>query len=47
MAAYKIITDSCCDFTNQQYQELDVTYTPLSVMFKGELLRGSGCEGLL
>ena len=37
MAAYKIITDSCCDFTNQQYQELDVTYTPLSVMFKGEL----------
>ena len=37
MAAYKIITDSCADFTNDQYRALDVAYAPLSVLFKGEL----------
>ena len=37
MATYKIITDSCADFTDSQYSALDVTYTPLSVLFKGEL----------
>ena len=36
MSSYKIITDSCCDFTQQQYDELDVSYACLSVMYKGE-----------
>ena len=33
---YQIITDSCCDFTDRQYQELGVTYAPLSVLFQGQ-----------
>ena len=37
MPNYKIITDSSADFTNEQYQALDVAYAPLSVLFKGEL----------
>ena len=36
MSSYKIITDSCCDFTEQQYQELDVLCAPLSVVYNGE-----------
>ena len=36
MLSYKIITDSCCDFTEQQYQELDVLCAPLSVVYNGE-----------
>ena len=35
---YRIITDSGCDFTDRQYQELGVSYAPLSVLFKGEVL---------
>lgn len=35
MATYKIITDSCADFTNEQYQALDVAFVPLTVLFKG------------
>ena len=33
--SYQIITDSCCDFTRQQYQELGVTCAPLSVLYNG------------
>lgn len=33
---YQIITDSCCDFTDQQYQDLRVAYAPLSVLFQGQ-----------
>ena len=33
---YQIITDSCCDFTDQQYNDLSVTYAPLSVLFQGQ-----------
>ena len=36
MSSYKIITDSCCDFTQQQYNELGVGCACLSVMYKGE-----------
>ena len=36
MSDYKILTDSCCDFTEQQYQQFGVSYAPLSVMYKGE-----------
>lgn len=32
---YQIVSDSCCDLTNQQYQELGVAYAPLSVLFNG------------
>lgn len=35
MPDYKIITDSSCDFTSQQYKELDLTYAPLSLLYKG------------
>ena len=35
--SYQIITDSCCDFTQQQYQELGVACAPLTVMYKGEI----------
>ena len=36
MPNYKILTDSCCDFTQQQYQELGVACAPLTVLYKGE-----------
>ena len=35
--SYKIITDSCCDFTVQQYADLGLTMIPLSVEFRGEV----------
>ena len=34
--SYKIITDSCCDFTQQQYDKLGVACAPLTVMYRGE-----------
>ena len=34
--SYQILTDSCCDFTDAQYKELNVTYAPLTVMYNGE-----------
>ena len=34
--AYQIITDSCCDFTEQQYRQWNVDCVPLSVMYNGE-----------
>ena len=37
MSAFKIITDSCADFTTELYRQLDVTYAPLNVLLKGEL----------
>ena len=36
MPNYKIVTDSSCDFTKQQYKDLDLTYVPLKLNFKGE-----------
>ena len=36
MMSYKIITDSCCDFTKQQYAELGLSYVPLTLLYKGE-----------
>ena len=36
MADYKIITDSCCDFTDEMYREMDVAYAPLTVLYNGE-----------
>lgn len=34
--SYQIITDSCCDFTQQQYNEWSVTCAPLTVTYQGE-----------
>ena len=34
--SYQIITDSCCDFTQQQYLELGVACAPLTVFYNGE-----------
>ena len=33
---YQIITDSCCDFTSEQYRDMDVISVPLSVMWDGQ-----------
>ena len=35
MPTFKIVTDSCCDFTDKMYQEYDVSCAPLSVLYKG------------
>ena len=37
MCAYKIITDSCCDFPADTYRQLDLDYVPLSLEFRGEV----------
>ena len=34
--AYRIITDTCCDFPEQMYQELNLTVVRLSVNFRGQ-----------
>lgn len=34
--SYQIVTDSCCDFTTQKYQELGLKVLPLTVTYKGE-----------
>ena len=34
--SYKIITDSCCDFTDAMCTELGLTYAPLVVSYNGE-----------
>ena len=36
MASYQIITDSCCDFTDQQFKDNHVLCVPLSVVWNGE-----------
>ena len=36
MPNYKIITDSCCDFTKAQFQQLDVSYASLHLNYKGD-----------
>lgn len=33
--SYQIITDSCCDFTAQKYQELNLVALPLTVTYRG------------
>ena len=34
--SYQIITDSCCDFTAEQYLQMNVVSVPLAVMWNGE-----------
>ena len=33
---YQIITDSCCDFTQEMYEKLGLVKVPLIVNFRGE-----------
>lgn len=33
--SYKIITDSSCDFTKAQYEQLGLRYAPLTLLYKG------------
>ena len=35
MANYRIITDSCCDLTEELIRTLDVTVVPLNMLFRG------------
>ena len=37
MSEYQILTDSCCDFPVETYQQLQLDYVPLSVEFRGEV----------
>lgn len=37
MSVYQILTDSCCDFPKEVYQQLQLDYVPLSVEFRGEV----------
>lgn len=46
MANYKIITDSACDLPKAMLAQLDVTATPLHVLFRGNNLADSVDEGL-
>ena len=34
--AYQIITDSCCDFTADMYQQLSLSVQPLTITYNGE-----------
>ena len=36
--SYQIITDSCCDFTKQQYAKLNISVVPLTLLYKGQSL---------
>lgn len=36
--SYRIITDSCCDLSEQMYEELNVSVVALSVTIKGETI---------
>ena len=40
MLNYQIITDSCCDFTKQQYADLNLRYVPLTLLYRGEAQDG-------
>lgn len=33
--SYQIITDTCCDYPTEMYQELNLVTVPLSVLYKG------------
>lgn len=37
MPTYQIMTDSCCDFPQQMYSELNLTMVPLTVEYQGEV----------
>lgn len=37
MSDFRIVTDSCCDLTMEQYRQLDVSCAPLSITLNGEV----------
>ena len=37
--SYRIITDTCCDYPADMYQELDLIQTPLSVTYRGQTIK--------
>ncbi len=45
--SYQIITDSCCDFTEQQYADFGVSYAPLTVLYKGVEHKNFNDEAIL
>ena len=40
MNTYRIVTDSCCDFTREQYEKLDLIWVPLTLRYKGQEIDG-------
>ena len=40
MSTYAIVTDSCCDFTREQYEKLNLIWVPLTLRYKGEEIDG-------
>ena len=46
MCAYKIITDSCCDFSADTYRQLDLDYVPLSLEFRGQVTQDRNDDSL-
>ena len=40
MNTYRIVTDSCCDFTREQYEKLNLIWVPLTLRYKGEEIDG-------
>ena len=40
MNTYRIVTDSCCDFTREQYENLNLIWVPLTLRYKGEEIDG-------
>ncbi len=44
--AYKIITDSCCDFPKQMYQKLNLTAVPLTVEFRSQVFDDKNDDSL-
>ncbi len=44
--SYQILTDSCCDFTAEKYQELGLTAVPLMVNFRGQTYPDRNDESL-
>ena len=44
--SYKIITDSCCDLTNEQISQLDIISVPLTLMFRDQVWKDTTDAGL-
>ncbi len=40
MNTYRIVTDSCCDFTREQYEKLNLIWVSLTLRYKGEEIDG-------
>ena len=46
MNAYQIITDSCCDFPNEMYDQLGLRVVPLSVTYQGKFFDDTNDDSL-